>query len=158
MIINGREVTKPNEDFLVIPRGADEAIVFEGRAIKLFDEFHALCKPPEAPVDLTRSGPVANEKDATYLTRMDMYLQQKLGWMVIKTLEPSNIEWSEAINMEKCNTWTKWADELAEAGFTAAEQQRIMSFVLEVNSLSEKKLEAARADFLLGRAREQQAN
>jgi len=157
MIINGREVTKANEDFLVIPRGADEPIVFQGSAIKLFDEFHALCKPPEAPVDLTRSGPVANENDKTYLNRMDNYLQQKLGWMVMKTLEPSKIEWSEAIDMEKCSTWTKWADELGEAGFTAAEQQRIMTFVLEVNSLSEKKLEEARADFLHGRAQAQQA-
>ena len=157
MKINGREVTKANEDFLVIPRGVEDPIVFEGRAIEKFDEFHALCKVPEAPVDLTRNGPVPNEKDATYLGRMDKYLQQKLGWMVIKTLEPSNIEWS-TIDMEKCSTWTNWADELAEVGFTAAEQQRIMGFVLEVNSLSEKKLEAARSDFLLGRAQAQQAD
>jgi hypothetical protein len=157
MIINGQEVNKPCEDVLVIPRGTSEPIVLTGVAIKIYDEFHALCKPPEAPVDLTRNGPVANEKDATFITRTNAYLQQKLGWMVMETLKPSKIEWSEKINSEKCSTWTLWSDELAEAGFTGAEQERIVSFVLEVNSLSEAKLIAARSDFLLGRAQEQQA-
>jgi hypothetical protein len=158
MIINGQEVSKANEDVLVIPRGTSAPVVFDGKAIKDFKEFHDLCKVPEAPVDLTRNGPVANDKDKTYLSRMDSYLEQKLGWMVLKTLEPSKIEWSEAIDREKSITWIKWADELAEAGFTAAEQQRIMQFVLDVNSLNEQKLAAARSDFLLGRAQGQSAD
>jgi len=157
MIIDGNEVSKANEDYLVIPRGTGKPIVFKGQAVMDFEEFNALCPKPEPPRNLGKGGQkIADPNDKGYIAQFDDYLAQKLGWTIIKTLEPSNIEWT-TVEREKKTTWTNWAEELREAGFTAAEQQRIMVFVLEVNCLDEKKMQQARADFLRGQEQAAQA-
>jgi len=154
MKIGGEEINKPNEDILVIPRGKGSPIVFEGQAIMDFTVFNALCPMPEAPTITTRTkGTIKDEKDKGFMAQMNNYVAQKTAWMIIETLKPSNIEW-DSIDPEKPATWVKWSEDMANAGFTAAEQQRIMTFVIEVNSLSESKLEQARADFLRGQMQE----
>lgn len=150
MKIAGQEVSAPNEDILVIPRGTGADIVFTGRAIKSFDTFNALCKQPEPPSLLTRSGKEKDIKDTGYLQQVDQFATRKLAWMLIETLKPTDIEW-DTVEEENPNTWENWVTDFQESGLTAVEQQKIMNFVMEVNSLNQAKLDKARADFLRGR-------
>lgn len=148
MKINGQEVKGPNEDILVIPR-KPEPVVFKGRAVKSFDLFDKLRPMPTPPGILTKEGFKPDPKDKGYLQQLADYSLSRVAFIVIETLEPSNIEW-DMVKKDQALTWKNWADDLGNAGFTAIEQQRILDFVMEVNCLDEKKMEKARADFLRG--------
>lgn len=148
MKINGQEVNGPYEDILVLPR-KPQPVVFKGRALANFDLFDKLRPMPTAPGVLTKDGFKPDPKDKGYLQQLAAWTQSRLAYMVVQTLEPSNIEWDSVV-LDNPTTWHLWVDDMVKAGFTDVEQKRILDFVLEVNCLDEKKLEAARADFLLG--------
>jgi len=148
MRINGVEVSGPNEEILVLPR-KDQNIVFRAVAIPSFEEFEAQVPTPKAPGIRTKDGFKLDEKDPTYRQQKAVYSEKKIAYMVVRSLEPSNIEW-ETVNIDKPNTWLNWSEELKNAGFSEIEIGRIQNLVLQANSLDESKIEAARKDFLLG--------
>jgi len=148
MRINGIEVNEPNEEVLVLPR-KNQDIVFRARAVKSFDEFEALVKPPKAPGYRTKDGFKTNENDPTYRQSREQFEQKRFAYLIILSLEPSNIEW-ENVNIDDPSTWLNWQTELKEAGFNDFELGRIQQLVLQANALDEAKLEAARKSFLLG--------
>lgn len=148
MKIAGQQINGVNEDILVLPR-KPQPIVFKGRAVKDFDVFDALRPVPKPPGVLTKQGFKPDPEDQGYLAQMADHALSRMGYMVILTLEPSQIEW-DTVKADDPTTWINWADDFANAGLTGVEQQRILNFVLEVNALDEKKLEQARADFLRG--------
>jgi hypothetical protein len=92
-------------------------------------------------------------KDKGYLELMDNYHNQRISWLVITSLAPTNIQW-EKVNINDPTTWNSWADELQEAGLSDLETNRVVSVVMEANSLDEKKLEEARQAFILGQEME----
>jgi len=148
MKINGVEVSGPNEEFLVLPRSGGN-IVFRARAIRSFEEFDALVPPPKAPGIRTKAGFTLNEKDPTYREQREYYDKQRYAYMVLKSLEPSEIEWTR-VKIDVPGTWVDWKDEFQEAGFNEFEINRIQQVVSQANSLDEGKLEEARKNFLLG--------
>lgn len=154
MRIDGVQVDGLNEDVLVLPRAAGN-VVFKGRAVESYDEFDTLCPIPMPPVMMTRKGKKNDVEDAGYKQMLVNYQLKRMAWMVIKTLEPANIEWDTVVVTEP-KTWTKWVDDMAKV-LSPGEQRRLLDFILEVNCLDERKVAAARADFLLGLAREAQA-
>ena len=77
--------------------------------------------------------------------------------MVIKSLEPSGIEWVKT-NVSDPSTYTEWSDELKMAGLSDVEVNRIIMCVMQANSLDEDKLKAAREVFLLGEEEAQNAS
>jgi len=147
MKIAGKEITKATEDVLVFPRGTSDPIVFKSRSIETFEPFTVMCPSPKVPKVLTSKGEKDDFDDLGYQQQMEAYAIKRLGWTVIKTLEPSEIEW-DILDLEKPETYGKWEEEFREAGFTVGEINRILAFVVETNSLSEAKLKQARADFL----------
>lgn len=149
MKVSGQTVEGPNEDILVLPRGKNN-IVFKGRAVLDYDKFDRLRPIPQAPGIRTKDGFKPDVKDPGYKEQMGRHALARMGYTVIHTLQ--DIEW-DSVNMDDATTWTNWVDDLVKAGFSAAEQQRILNFVLEVNALDEAKMEAARADFLAGQDR-----
>jgi hypothetical protein len=152
--IDGQTIPKmANEDVLVLPRG-NKTIVIRARAIPDMDHFNEVCPAPKPPGGLTKDGFVPNLKDDTYTKRLEQHNLQRIGYMVVKSIEPSKIEW-ERVSLDNPKTWLEWEEELKESGFTTMEQNLILGLVMEVNNLNEAKLNEARASFLRGQEQEQ---
>jgi hypothetical protein len=140
------------ETILVLPRGESQ-IVFRAKSLKDMTEFNVICPLPKAPGKLTKDGFIPNTTDATYKQVMAQWSSKRLGYMVIKTLEPTEIEWDTAdINNPK--TWGNWETDLKNGGLSQFECNRVTALVLEANSLDDEKLEKARSVFLAGQQQE----
>jgi hypothetical protein len=152
--IDGQSIPKmANEDVLVLPRG-NKTIVIRAKAFPDLDHFNEVCPAPKPPGMLTKDGFVPNLKDDTYKQRLEKHNLQRVGYMVIKSIEPSKIEW-ERVDLDNPKTWPEWEEELTESGFTNVECNLILGLVMDVNSLNEAKLNEARASFLRGQEQEQ---
>ncbi len=149
MKIGGVELNGPCEEVLVLPRLNTDDVVIKARAVMDMDAFDAICPVPKPPRVGTKDGFKSNEKDKTYLQQVAQRDETRFAYMVIKSLEPSEIEWA-GIDMDKPATWLGWTDELKEAGISATEVNRIIACVMQANSLDEAKLKEARELFLLG--------
>jgi hypothetical protein len=153
MKIGGVEVKGPAEEVLVLPRLEGENIAIRARAVLDMDEFEALCPAPTPPGIRTKDGWKPNDKDETYKQRVAQHGELRFAYMVLRSLEPSEIEW-EVVNINDPSTWTKWQDELKEAGISSTEINRIIVCVMQANALDEAKLKEAREVFLHGPVQE----
>ena len=137
----------------MLPRVGGE-IVFKARGINDMDEFNRLCPEPQPPTLLTGDGKKkTDDKDKDYLAECEEYGRRKWGYIVVKSLEPSNIEW-DTVKLEVPSTWANWDSELRANGITSVECNRVFSLALAANSLDERKLNKAREVFLRGRPAE----
>lgn len=148
MKIAGKEVSGPAEEILVLPR-LDGDIVFRCKAVLDMAQFDALCPEPKPKPVLVAGGFKPNDKDPGYQAQVLQHSVLRIAYIAIKSLEPSDIEW-ETVNMDNPATWGNWEKELADAGFSQVEINRITVCILQANSLDEEKLEKARASFLRG--------
>ena len=147
MRISGKKIeARLNEDVLILPRG-ESGLMIRAKAIPDFDDFNKICPVPKPPGKLTKDGWVPNTEDETYKQRIEQHAVQRIGWMMIESLQ--EVEW-DTVNPDDPKTWPKWEDDLKEAGFTTVEANHILALVLEVNSLNEVKLKEARDSFLRG--------
>lgn len=147
MKINGQAIeARLNEDVLILPRG-EEGLAIRARAIPDFEEFNKVCPAPKPPGKLTKDGWVPNVEDDTFKKRVEQHAIQRIGWMVINSLQ--EVEW-DTVDPENPKTWANWEEDLKNAGFTSVESNHILALVLEVNSLNEAKLKEARDSFLRG--------
>lgn len=152
MKIGGKEIKGPNIEILVLPRGEDE-IVLKAQAVLDFDEFEKLCPEPKAPGRRTKNGWEPNTNDETYRSVMETHNAQRIAYLVLRALEPSNIEW-ETVDISNPSTWTNYVQDFRKAGFSSIEVNRIVQCVMRANALDEAKLEEARKVFLIGQAQE----
>lgn len=152
MKIAGRVIAGKNRKTVVIPREDQEPIVFIAEAISDFDELNQYMVYPEPPIVVGKGGEkLKNHKDPGFEQQVLNYNIKRMAWIVLKSLEPSNIEW-QTVDMQDPKTWTNYSKELREAGFSIIEINLICDAVLEANALDEDKLEAARQVFLRGQA------
>jgi len=136
------------ETILVLPRG-DSQIVFRAKGLKDMSEFNAICPLPKPPGKLTKDGFVPHTNDPTYQQVLTQWSVKRLGYMAIRTLEPTEIEWDTA-DIANPATWGNWETDLKNAGLSQFECNRITGLVLEANSLDDDKIEKARTVFLAG--------
>lgn len=148
MKIGGVEVQGPCEEVLVLPRLTGD-IAFRARAVLDMDMFNKLVPEPQAPGIRTKDGFRPNVKDENYMKMLEHYAEQKLSYIIIKSLEPSEIEWDK-VKLEDPGTWHGWTEELKTAGISDIECNRIVGCVMMANSLDEAKLRQARENFLRG--------
>lgn len=148
MRIGGVEVTGPHEELLVLPRG-EQQVVFRARTVLDFNEFEKLCPEPKPPGKLTKDGWTPNLEDQNFRQMLGHYTAQRIAWLVLKSLEPSEIEW-KTVEMSNPSTWLNYVTELKDAGFSQVEINRIVHTTMVANALDEAKLEEARKVFLLG--------
>jgi len=152
MKIAGVEIKGPHEELLVLPRG-EQQIPIRARAVLDMDIFDKLCPEPKPPGKRTKDGWIPNPDDAGYKSILSIYHAKRLGYLIIKSLEPSEIEW-DTVNLDDPSTWTNYMDDFKKGGLSNIEMNRIITCVIQANSLDEKKLEEARKVFLLGREQE----
>jgi len=139
-----------NEVVLVLPRG-EQNIIFRARGLKDMEEFNIKCPLPKPPGKLTKDGWVAKEDDPTYMQIMTEWGKKRLGYIVVHSLIPSEMEW-DTVKLDDPRTWTTWDKDLINGGLTQTEANRVLALVLEANSLDEVKLAKARELFLVGQA------
>ena len=154
MRIGGVEIKGPAEEVLVLPRLDGNDIIIRAIAVLDMDEFEALCPVPKPPGIRTKAGWTPNENDETYKEQVTRHGEMRFAYMVLKSLEPSEIEW-DRVDADKPATWLEWQDELKEAGMAATEINRIIVCVMSANALDEAKLKEAREVFLRGPVQEQ---
>ena len=154
MKVAGREIKGPNRVTLVLPRSDGEDIPFIAQAIVDLDEVDKYLKIPEPP-SIQKAGGVIeyNRSDKGYIDQLAQYNIKKMAWIVLKSLEPSNIEW-DSVDLENPSTWTNYQKEFREAGISDIEINRICNACMEANALDEQKIEAARQAFLHGQVAE----
>lgn len=148
MKIGGVEVNSPCEEVLVLPRLTGD-VVIRAQAVMSMNEFDKLCPEPKPKKVLKAGGWQDNTDDPSYKTQMEEYGNRRWNYIALKSLEPSKIEW-DGVDFGEPRTWEKWTEELAEAGFSSVEINRITVCVMQANALDEAKLEKAREAFLRG--------
>jgi hypothetical protein len=136
------------EVILVLPRG-EQNLVFRAKGLSNMDEFTAMCPTPKPPGKLTKDGWVANVSDPTYQQVLGEWARKRLGYMVVKSLAPSEIEW-DSVKDGDPRTWPNWEEDLRAASLTQIESNRVLALVLEANALDDDKLAKAREVFLRG--------
>ena len=139
-----------NEVILVLPRG-DKEIVFRAKGLPDMAEFDTLCPAPKPPGKFTKEGWIPNLTDPTYQQVISAWSKKRLGYMVFKSLAPTEIEW-DTVSESDPRTWSQWDVDLKNAGLTQVECNRVLGLVLEANALDEAKLQKARQVFLVGQA------
>ena len=100
---------------------------------------------------MTRDGWVPLPEDSTYQQILADWGQKRLGYMIVKSLEPSNIEW-DTVTLADPRSWKNWSTDLRNGGLSDTECHRVMNLMLEANCLDEAKLKKAREVFLAGEA------
>jgi hypothetical protein len=148
MKVGGVEVTKC-EEVLVLPRLNGEDLVFRAQAVPTMDEFEEVCPKPKPAQRLVKGGVKQDHITDAYLDEVRKWGERRYAFICLKSLEPSDIEWS-TVDMEKPSTWTNWMDECRAAGLSDTEINRVQTLVLDANALNEAKLKQARESFLLG--------
>ena len=149
MKIAGREIKGPNRVTLVLPREDYDDIVIIAQAVTDMAEVDKYLEAPKPPAITTAEGIEYNWNDQGYVDQLAQYNLKKMAWIVLKSLEPSNIEWA-TVEIDNPKTWTNYQKEMRESGFSDVEVNRICNVCMEANALDERKLEAARQSFLRG--------
>lgn len=143
------ELAQLNEEILVLSRKSGQ-VVLTARAIADMEAFNNLMPQPTAPKIFRKGKGWGQDVDnKNYVIEMKRYGECKLAWMILTSLEPSDIEW-DTVDMEKPGTWKNWEDDLKQCGFTQHECNLVVGLVLSANQLNEAKLEQARELFVLG--------
>ena len=141
--------TLSTEELLVLPRG-EQNIVFRAVGIPDYEEFKALCPEPKAPgVQMAGKGWMPNENDPGYRDMVKTHDKRRIDWMVLKSLEPSDVEW-DTVDLDNPPTWTNWQGDLKTAGLNQVEVNRVQALVFQANCLDESKLQKALEAFQLG--------
>jgi hypothetical protein len=124
---------------LTFKRG-DQYLAFLAQPVWNFNEFHALCPLPENNNYRFEKGGKVKDPDApAYQEALANYGRQRWGYMVLKSLEPSNIEWDN-VSLTRPKTWGEVETEL-KANLSFYEFAKVMELVDEANALDERKLE-----------------
>lgn len=140
--------TLPTKTCLVLPRG-EAQIVFWAEGLQNRDEFDAQVPLPKPPGKHTTAGWIPNFDEPGYKASLDAYNKRWLGYLVVKSLAPSEIEW-DTVQQDVPGTWTNWEADLKAGGLSQVECNLVLSLVWEANSLDDTKLAKAREAFLRG--------
>ncbi len=152
MRIKGKKLVDPNRDVLVIPRGNAPDIALWFEAILDYEPFTKMCPLPKPPIRKIKDEDIPNFEDKDYIKRCHRYAEKKMAWMILTSLKATDdLEW-EQVDLSRPDTWMIFRKELGESGFTNHEIDLMVAKAVEVNGLSEMKLEAAREAFFRARA------
>jgi hypothetical protein len=147
MKINGKQISGPATEVVVIPRGSEE-LVIRAQAVLDFADLEKLNPMPQPPFKLLPGGETQqNVEDPDYQKRMLEWAQQKTDWMILKSLSATEgLDW-ETVQMDDPKTWCNYRKEL-DTTFTPGEMSKILEAVMTACGLNQSKIEEATKRFL----------
>lgn len=148
MRIGGVTIDGVNECVLVLPRPGDD-IVIKAKAIDSWEEFNNLCPEPKPNAILTKEGKKDDLNAKEYLSQLEVYAARKMGYLIVKSLAPSDIEWP-SVEMDQPSTWINYEKDFLAGNLTQIEINKIGDLVMEANQLDDEKLKEARDSFVRG--------
>lgn len=143
----GIKLTAPT-DTVVFSRG-DNVLAFHIEGLGSMDEFDKLVMTPQPPTIRKPNGATfKDEKDATYLAKLEDMGKLRMAYIVIKSLANDDLEW-EQVDPANPDTWERWQAELEEAGLTVFERNFLLGKILAINGIGTDDIYAkVRDDFL----------
>jgi hypothetical protein len=136
---------------LVFRRGPEKFLAFYAQPCWSLDEFHALCPLPENKhYVFTKRGKEKDNDSAVYKAELEKYYERRWGYVVMKTLEPSKIDW-DTVNPSDPASWANVVPELKKT-LSVYEYGLLANLINEANSLDQEKLEANLQSFFQLRA------
>ncbi len=150
MKIQGKKIEGRNVSVIVIPRESADDIVFKAEAVLDMEPFEKLCPVPDPPKKMLPGGrSVTNPKSKGYLKEVTRHSEKRLTYIVLMSLQATEgLEW-ETVDLSDHTTWENFRKELRDSGFSNVEVNRIIGECIDVNALSDEKIDAARERFLL---------
>jgi len=151
MKINGKVISGPQMEVVVIPRGEDE-LVIKAQAVLDFSDHDKLNPQPLPPSKLLPGGETQKlVEDPGYLAKVSEWAKQKTDWMIIKSLSATEgLVW-DTVKADDPKTWGNYRTEL-ESTFSPAELNKILEVVMTACGLNQSKIEEATKRFLAGQA------
>jgi len=133
----------------LLPDGKPRLLAFIGQPVWSLDDFHKRCPRPEIPASCVRykgnGKKEANPDAQEFKDLLAEYDRKNWGYMILKTLEPSNLEF-EKISLDDPKTWGGVEEALREElGYY--EFARVMQLIDEANNIDAAKLEENRLTF-----------
>ena len=152
MKINGMVINSAYEEVVVIPRHTGN-IVFKARAISNFEPFEKLCPTPKPPLRQFPGGrTIEDVENPDFQKAFNNWAESKVHWMFLESLKATHgLAW-ETVDMADSTTWSNYQKELSAAGFSPAEQARIIQCVSQANGLDQSKIDEATESFLADQA------
>lgn len=121
-------------------RGEGKFLAFYAQPVWSMDEFNALCPvPANRNYVFTAAGRQLDDQAPAYLEELKDFYRKRWGYVMMKALEPSKIEW-ERVNPSDPKTWGLVEEEL-RAELAVYEFAKVAKLVDEANALDEDKLE-----------------
>ena len=150
----GDKTLEPFRDIAIIPRGSDN-LIFHFQTVLDVDNFEDKHPQPDPPTVTTPDGATTlDRKDPDYLQESVDWINRMYDYTFLKSIEITpDLEW-ETVDMDNPETWHNFDKELS-IFLSRAEINLLIMKSREVNGLDERKLEAARADFLSGNSSNQ---
>jgi len=152
--LHGQQVHSVNIEYVVLPRRPHN-LVFRCEPVRDWSRFNALCREPQPGKKLLPGGVKQDDTDnPVYRGELADFNVLRFHYLVIESLKAASfaggelapIEW-EQVQREQPATWSRWRQELEQAGLTPAEINLVEEGCLAANSLSEKRLQEARDFF-----------
>lgn len=148
MKLKGKKGTPPKPVKVVIFRENDDGdpdnLIFLCGAVLDLDKFEKVCPMPKPPLttNLKLGTQVHDTNDPRYKKRIDLWHDQKVDYLVIRSLEATpGLEW-EKVNIKKPDSWHGFRDELREF-LTDQEMGRIIGGCFDANNPSENRRKEA---------------
>jgi hypothetical protein len=150
MKLRGKSLDQRREMTVVLTREGNEDIVLKMAAVLNTSDFDKVYQEPSPPTKILKGGAKTLDFDnETYKSAIRERNKSYIGWLIFHSLSVTEgLEW-DIVKMDDPNTWNQWQDELEAAKFSAGEIKHILAKVIEVNGMSEERLEEARQAFLL---------
>lgn len=141
---------------IVFPRDDGEFLAFYVQPVYDLDEFDILCPEPDPKKYgmLTKDGWVTDYEAPALLDELKRHRMKRWEYIVIKSLEPSNITWDK-VDPKNPKTWHHHEAELRGV-MSYSEFGQLMGLIDEANSLNKKRLEENRETFFRKLAERQQ--
>lgn len=125
---------------VVFKRGPNKFLTFYAQPVWSMDEFNSICP---APVNrfyvFTTAGKQLDDQAPAYLEELKEFYRRRWGYVMMKSLEPSKIEWGK-VNPSDPKTWGFVEEEL-RGELSVYEFAKVAKLVDEANALDEDKLE-----------------
>lgn len=158
MKLNGQSILPPQPIRIVIPREVGDPILLYAGPVLNFDKFRELVPMPKAPLVMRPGkGSYHDYESQVYKDREKRYGEQKMNYLIIKSLAyTEGLEW-ETVNLQDPETWDNYRTEMALV-FTESEIDHITVKVMEANFPTEERQREALERFTARQAAEESSS